>query len=363
MSDDPLELASPAPRDTDGDISFLTGESGDRPPYVIAEVGVNHNGDLDLAVRSIEAAAECGADAVKFQSFSAAEFMADRELTYSYPTPEGVVTENMFGMFERLELPAPWHGVLQKACRENGVDFLSSAADTQAADLLHSLGVPAIKLSSEDMINYPLLRHVAGLGTPVLLSTGMGDQREVDDAVSLFRSARTPLILLHCVSLYPTPPSEANLLRMRGLAERYRVPVGYSDHTTGITASVVATTLGAKVIEKHFTLDRGLVGPDHELSADPDELRRLVSAIREVHMALGSDAIQPSNGEKDSRVLFRRSVVAAREIEAGESLHRDDLALKRPGTGLHPREMESLIGRKTKKHLNRDARITLDDLL
>ena len=228
-----------------------------RPPWIVAEIGVNHDGRLERAMDSIDAAAGAGADAVKFQTFRTEEFMADRDLRYAYRTATGVASETMFAMFKRLELPPSWHAPLRDRAAARGLTFLSSAADPASADLLVGLGVPALKIASEDLINAPLLEHVAAAGLPVILSTGMADAGEIDDAVGILeRGGVRELLLLHCVSLYPTPDVQANLRRMTTLAARYGRPVGLSDHTRGSVAAVAATVAGAVMIEKHFTLDR-----------------------------------------------------------------------------------------------------------
>ncbi len=333
-----------------------------RDPYVIAEIGVNHNGDLDLTRRSIDRAVDAGVDAVKFQTFRAEEFMADPDHIYEYESGGAKVRESMFEMFKRLELPERWYDPLRDYARERGVDFLSSSADPESVDLLVDLGVPALKVASEDLINLPLLAHVANAGLPVLLSTGMGDEVEVDRALSVLRPKVPAILLLHCVSLYPTPDAEVNLRRMTALADRTGLPVGYSDHSRGIEAAVGAVALGARVIEKHFTLDRALPGPDHSLSADPDEMTALVRACRRVASMRGEERVSPSPGEHQARLDFRRSIVAARDLEAGTVLSTSDLALKRPGTGLHPFRMEELLGRRLLTVVARNERLTLDHL-
>jgi sialic acid synthase SpsE len=333
-----------------------------RAPYIIAEIGVNHDGDLGRARRSIESAAAAGVDAVKFQTFRADEFMADRDHTYEYKAGDTIVHESMYGMFKRLELPSNWHGPLRDYACESGVDFLSSAADPQSVDLLVKLGVAAIKLASEDLINLPLLEYVAGTGWPVLLSTGMADEGEVDRAVRVLRGRVPELLLLHCVSLYPTPDAEVNLCRMTALAKRTGLQIGYSDHSHGIEAAVGAVALGARVIEKHFTIDRSLPGPDHALSADPREMADLVRACRRVAAMRGEPKVEPSAGEYQARRDFRRSIVAAADLAADTVLTSAHLSLKRPGTGIHPFRVEELLGRRLSIPLARDEQVTLEHL-
>lgn len=329
------------------------------PPLVIAEIGVNFNGDLELAKRSIDMAVGAGAGAVKFQTFRAEEFIADPQLTYTYTSQGKEVTEQAVAMFKRLELKTEWHKELSDYAAARGSLFLSSAADPISADLLKKVGVPALKIASEDLINVPLLRHVAGLSMPVILSTGMADEWEVDRAVEIL-SPCPSLLLMHCTSLYPTPPQEANLARMTSLALRYGLPVGYSDHTMGSDAAAAATALGALMIEKHFTIDKTLPGPDHAMSADPRELAELSERARRISAMIGSQEIAPSPGERIARQDFRRSIVAARKLKAGALLALGDMAVKRPHTGLHPFEMDSLVGKTLKQDLDADQQITRD---
>lgn len=338
--------------------------SQDGPPYVIAEIGVNHNGDMSLAKQSIEAAARSGADAVKFQSFRAEEFMADRDRTYTYRSQGNIVEEPMYSMFKRLELSYEDHQELLEHSRSQGVEFLSSAADREAVDLLIGLEVPVIKIASEDLINRPLLEYVARKGVPVILSTGMADHREIDEALSVFEDAQAPQpLLLHCVSLYPTPDEEANLYRIKALQERYGRSVGFSDHTIGPEAALAATALGAVLIEKHFTIDQNLPGPDHTTSIDPVGLEQMLLGIRKVALQRGSGQIDPAARESHARIDFRRSIVATCSIPSGEEIHEEMLALKRPGTGIHPRHLSELVGRRVNRLIAEDEQIAWEDLI
>ncbi len=332
-----------------------------KPPLIIAEIGVNFNGDLSLAKETIDAAVDAGAGAVKFQTFRAEEFIADPNLTYTYESQGKPVTENAFEMFKRLELSAAWHHELKAYAETRDAIFLSSAADRQAADLLKSIGVPALKIASEDLINAPLLQYVATLNIPVILSTGMADAWEVDRALEIMRPCPS-LLLMHCTSLYPTPINEINLLRLSALAETYGYPIGFSDHSLGSAAAVAATALGALMIEKHFTLCKTLPGPDHAMSADPAELAALTAATRDMAVMLGPGLIEPSPGEIIARMDFRRSIVAARDIKSGTRLSAEDLALKRPHTGLHPHEISKVIGRTARGDLKADQQIRWDQL-
>ncbi len=330
-------------------------------PYVVAEIGLNHNGDLSLAKKTIDAAVEAGADAVKFQTFRAEEFMADHEMAYEYESGGERVSESMYEMFKRLELPEIWHAELQAYAHANGLEFLSSAADPTSADLLIALGTPVLKIASEDLINLSLLEYVAKRRVPVILSTGMADQTEIDQAVTILRKGGCKnLLLLHCVSLYPTPDEEANLLRMTSLRDRYGTLAGFSDHTLGCEATIAAVALGAVLIEKHFTLDRTLRGPDHALSSDPTELAEIVAGVRKVVKQLGSPDLMPSRGERAAREQFRRSVVAAVDIAKGAIIKREMLCLKRPGDGIPPRELDALVGKRARRGFEVNGQIKWD---
>jgi len=334
------------------------------PVYLVAEIGINHNGDPELARETIRAAARAGADAVKFQTFRAGEFMADRDVPYEYLSGGSLVRESMYEMFKRTELRPDQHPDLKNWAREAGVDFLSSAADPESADLLAGLGVPAIKLASEDLINYPLLRHVGGLDLPVILSTGMADRDEISLALETIRDAgQERLLLLHCVSLYPTPDREANLHRIRTLSRTFGLPVGYSDHTQGTEAALGAAALGALFIEKHFTLDRSLPGPDHAFSSDPTEFRELSAGVRRLRSMLGDGDLTPGRAELEAARNFRRGIVAGRDLPEGAVLGPGLLALKRPQTGLHPKHLPALTGRVLRTGVPKDGPIDWDVLL
>lgn len=316
-----------------------------QPVFVIAEVGVNHNGDLKMARALIDVAVEAGADAVKFQTFR-----ADRLATPDAPKAEYQLRttgdeESQLEMLRRLELSADAHRELQSYCRERGIIFLSTPFDEEAVDLLDSLGVPAFKISSGDVTNSPLLEHVASKGKPIILSTGMSELSEVIEAVSVLHTegCENP-VLLHCVTDYPADPADVNLRAMATMSSAFDVPVGFSDHTEGIDVALAAVALGACVIEKHFTLDRSLPGPDHRASLEPAELRELVRSIRRVETALGNGRKVPTASEAETAKVARRSLVAARDIPAGATLKRDMVVLRRPGTGLSPAMLNGLLG-------------------
>tara|TARA_Y100000590_G_C15623846_1_gene978607 strand:+ start:432 stop:1442 length:1011 start_codon:yes stop_codon:yes gene_type:complete len=318
--------------------------------YIIAEVGVNHNGSLDLAMKSIKAAAQSGADAVKFQSFEAKEFMSNKKVNYSYNTSRGIVKESMYEMFKRLEFKKDWYIKLSNYCKKFKIDFLSSAAHIEAAVILKKIKSKAIKIASEDIINYPLLKKIAKLNKTVILSTGMANEKEIDKAVLILKKIKKKLIILHCVSLYPTSKKEVNLNRILALKKKYNVSVGFSDHTLGTEAAIAAVSLGACLIEKHFTLNSKLKGPDHFLSLNPKEFKKMVTGIRLAEKMIGTGKIKPSLKELKIRNKFRRSIVAQTVIKKGAKFNLKMLSLKRPGTGLHPIFLSKLIGKIAKRN-------------
>lgn len=327
--------------------------------FVIAEAGVNHNGDLDLARELVRVAARAGADAVKFQTFSAERLATASAPKAAYQSARTDPQETQRGMLKRLELSAAEHRELIQECERAGILFLSSAFDEESADLLEQLGVVAYKVPSGEITNLSYLRHLAGKGRCLIVSTGMSTLDEVGAAVGAIReTAQVPLVLLHCVSLYPAPAASANLLAMQSMREAFAVPVGYSDHTEGQTVALAAVALGANMIEKHFTTDRSLPGPDHAASLEPDELRLLVEGIRAVQSARGDGVKRPTPEEAATAAVARKSLVAARDIAAGETIERDMLAIKRPGTGLPPERLNWVVGRRALKPIRAGSVIT-----
>jgi N,N'-diacetyllegionaminate synthase len=331
--------------------------------FIIAEAGVNHNGSLDLALQLVDAAKTSGADAVKFQTFRAellATHSAHKAAYQERTTPH---TESQFEMLQRLELDAAAHQRLIDHCRKVGIQFLSSPFDAQSADLLATMDVPLFKVPSGEITNLPFLQHLARKGRPLILSTGMSTLGEVEDAVNILQAAGAPqLTLLHCVTEYPAPYAEVNLRAMLTLKSAFGLPVGYSDHTPGIEIAIAAAALGAEVIEKHFTLDRSLPGPDHAASLEPSELEQMVTAIRHVEAALGTGIKAPARCERANISVARKSVVAARSLPAGHQLAAADLDIKRPGNGLSPKLLPALIGRTLRAALAKDEIIRWDHL-
>lgn len=329
--------------------------------YIIAEIGSNFNGDLEIAKKSIDAAVDCGANAVKFQTFKADEFVADKNLTYTYQTLTGeMVTETQYEMFKKLELPDEWHFELNQYANSKNVDFLSSAADRNAVDLLIELKVPIIKLASEDLINIALIEYVASKRYPTMLSTGMADEYEIDNALDIFeKNGSNDVIILHCVSQYPTPVKDASLARISAL-KKYNIPVGYSDHTEGWLAPMLSIAYGTCVIEKHFTLDKKLPGPDHKMAADPREFKKLVEMVRLAELIHGNETLHFHPSEQEARFEFRRSIVVKKDISKGTVIKENMLAYKRPGQGLKPYQKDLIIGKTLILDVKLNQQIKLD---
>jgi len=319
----------------------------DAPAWIIAEAGVNHNGDPALARKLVAAAAEAGADAVKFQTFRSAALVTAAAPKAAYQTRATTAGESQRAMLAALELDMPTHAELREHARKHGLTFFSSPFDEPSADALAALGVNAFKVPSGEIVNISYLRHLARFGKPLVISTGMATLDEVAVALDEVRaSGDPPVVLLHCLSAYPAPVAEVNLRAMDTLRERFACPVGLSDHTLGISVALAAVARGATVLEKHLTLDKHLPGPDHAASLDPVEFAALVKGVREIEAALGDGVKRPMPSELDTRRVARKSIVAARPLAAGERLTPDALTLKRPGTGIPPAELPELIGRR-----------------
>ncbi len=334
---------------------------GDVPCFVIAEAGVNHNGDPALAHALVDAAADAGADAIKFQTFE-----PDALVAADAPKAEYQLANDGAGsqaeMLARLVLPRDAHLALADHARSRGIVFLSTPFDEGSADLLAELGVGAFKIGSGDVTNLPLLAHVARKGRPIVLSTGMSTLDEVGEAVATLRSAGCEsLVLLHCVSSYPAPVAEMNLRAMATLAAQFAVPVGLSDHTHGIAIATAAVALGARVIEKHVTTDRRLPGPDHLASLEPHELRAMIDAIRAVESALGDGRKVPTPSERSTAAVARRSIHFRSALAAGASVTERDFIMLRPGTGLTPRHVAELVGRRLRRDVGRHAMARRED--
>jgi sialic acid synthase SpsE len=331
------------------------------PVYIIAEAGSNHDRDLDQARRLIDVAARAGADAVKFQTFRSDLIVAETTTRAEYLDAVLPPGQTMSDLFRQLELPREWHAQLAAHARDLGVDFLSTPFDHEAVDLLDAIGVNAFKVATYELWHLPLIRDIASRGKPIICSTGMADLSDVQAAVDVVRATgNEQLILLHCVVNYPPPFAELNLRAIETMRQAFRVPVGWSDHTPGWLAPVIATTLGAAVIEKHFTTDRGRSGPDHRFALEPDELGEMVRAIRDTEAALGDGIKRRAPAEDDLYVTARRSLFAARAIDAGTTIVADDIAILRPGTGLEVRDLEKVIGRTSRRRIERHEPLAWD---
>jgi N-acetylneuraminate synthase len=323
-----------------------------RPCAIIAEAGVNHNGSTETALLMVDAAADCGADVIKFQSFNTDALITPAAPKSAYQLKTTARYESQRDMLKRLELGKTAHQRLFERARERGIRFLSSPFDEASADMLESIGVGAFKLASGAITNLPLLEHVARKQRPVILSTGMSGLDEVEDAMRVFRRAGNDRIaLLHCVSNYPARPEDCNLRAMRALELAFDAPAGFSDHTMGVETALAAVALGACIIEKHFTLDRSMPGPDHAASVEPDGLRALIAGARIVEAALGDGSKKPVARESENRATGRVSLVARVHIPAGTILSQEHLCCKRPGSGISPMMLDKLVGRRTRTEI------------
>ena len=314
---------------------------------IIAEAGVNHNGDIKLAKQLIDVAADAGADYVKFQTFSADRIVTKSADKAEYQKQSSDSSESQYEMLKKLELSVEMHLELIEHCEHRSIKFLSTGFDIQSVDSLVGLGLGLIKIPSGEITNLPFLRYIGSLGLPVILSSGMSTMKEIDDALSILDQSglrRDKTTVLHCTTEYPTPMDEVNLRAMNNIRNTLGVAVGYSDHTVGVEVSIAAVALGASVIEKHFTIDRSLPGPDQKASLEPIELGAMVKAIRNVEVALGSDVKEPSISEIKNIQVARKSILAGRRIEAGEILSASNLVVKRPGDGISPMQWDRLIG-------------------
>jgi N,N'-diacetyllegionaminate synthase len=315
---------------------------------VIAEAGVNHNGDLATARRLVEVAARAGADLVKFQTFNADRLATPSAATAEYQARNTGKPESQHSMLSRLELSRDMHEQLIDHCRACGIGFFSTAFDCESADFLAQLGLDRFKIPSGEITNLPYLRHIGRYGKPIILSTGMADLDEIESALNVLEEAgarRDRITVLHCTTQYPATMAEVNLRAMLTIRDAFGVSIGYSDHTPGIEVAIAAVALGASVVEKHFTLDRTLPGPDHRASLEPAELAAMVSAIRNIERALGNGLKIPAPGELPNRPVARKSIVAACAIRAGERFNATNITTKRPGTGISPMRWDEVIGR------------------
>lgn len=324
----------------------LVGEG--EPIFIVAEVGSNHNRKLEQAKQLIDVAASAGADAVKFQTFLADKIVAKKSTKAGYMKKVGK-KESTYEIFKRIELPREWHRELAEYTAERGLIFLSSPFDEEAVDLLDELGVSAFKVASGELTNLPLIKYMAKKGKPLIVSTGAATVEEIAEVVSTIKSAENKkIVLLHCVVNYPAAEEDANLLAINTLRRKFKLCVGYSDHTLGIAAPIAAAALGAVIIEKHFTLDRKLPGPDHFYALEPNELKSMIKGVRAVEKLLGSSTKRPTGAEQEMRRLARRSIFAKVDIPAGTVIKKKMLMILRPAVGLEPKHFESVVGKKAK---------------
>jgi N,N'-diacetyllegionaminate synthase len=329
---------------------------------IIAEAGVNHNGQLDYALELIRKAAEAGADIVKFQTFKAGKLVSRSAKKAAYQSAnmkDG--DDSQFRMLQNLEIPQDWYPVLMDECKRCQIEFLSTPFDEESADFLETLNTPLFKIPSGELTNKPFLVHLAKKNKPIILSTGMADMNEIKAALDVILANGLPkekLSLLHCNTEYPTPFEDVNLLAMNHIQRETGVMVGYSDHTKGIEVPVAAVALGAKVIEKHFTLDRNFPGPDHAASLEPDELKAMVQAIRNIEKAIsGSGIKQPSESEKPNIPVARKSLHLSEELKEGEVLTAEHLIALRPGDGISPMDIEKVIGKRVNRFIEAGTKL------
>ncbi len=333
------------------------------PAYVVAEIGINHNGDIKLARKSIDAAAATGANAVKFQSYETDDFIRDGSLTYSYESEGRRVTESQRAMFQRCELEPVDISSLKSHCDKANIDFHATPTSTNGVKRLVEMGVGVLKNGSDFLTHPDVITAMGRSRLPTVLSTGMATLAEVESAVNTFRkTGNDKIILLHCTSSYPTPFEEVHLNRMVTLRKAFNCPIGFSDHSVGSTAAIGAVALGACWIEKHFTIDKSLPGPDHRFSMSPMEFEHMVKRLREIEACMGSAVIAPSAAENDARVQFRISCAAAKPMKKGQTLAESDIVFLRPATGLAPENKDRLIGRKIVRDLRAGENIGMNDV-
>ena len=328
--------------------------------FIIAEAGVNHNGSIELAYKLIDVASASGADAVKFQTFKAENLVSKNAQKAEYQKKATNQSESQFNMLKKLELDANTHKKLINYCKKKDIVFLSTPFDHESIDLLNELGLQIFKIPSGEITNLTYLRHIGSLRKEVILSTGMSTLKEIEEALIILTSAGTPkenITILHANTMYPTPMEDVNLRAMRTIQNKFDVAVGYSDHTLGIEVDIAAVAMGATIIEKHFTIDKTMDGPDHKSSIDPEELKAMVSSIRNIEKALGSSIKKPSKSEKPNIIMARKSIVARKSIKKGELFTEKNITIKRPGIGISPMKWDTILG----KVAERDYQI--DDLL
>ena len=323
--------------------------------FIIAEAGVNHNGSFELAKKLVDVAADAGADCVKFQTFKADTIVSKSAQKAEYQQKTTDAEETQYQMLKRLELSESDHRELQKYCRKKGIMFLSTPFDVASIDFLDNLGVEYFKVPSGEITNLPYLRKINSKRKPVIMSSGMASLSEIKDALAVLKDCKVSL--LHCTTEYPCPYEGVNLKAMQTMSDAFHLPVGYSDHTQGIEVPIAAVAMGATIIEKHFTLDRNMEGPDHKASLEPDELKAMVTAIRHIEAAFGTGQKEPAECEKKNMAIARKSIVAKRAIKKGELLTEENLTVKRPGDGISPMKWDEVVGTVAKHDYAEDEKI------
>lgn len=333
---------------------------------IIAEAGVNHNGNIELAKRLIDEAKETGADIVKFQTFIAEKVISSNAAKAAYQVNNTSTSESQLDLVKKLELSFDDFRYLKKYASEKGIEFLSTPFDTESIFFLKQLGIRIFKIPSGEITNLPYLTLIGSFGMEVIISTGMCTLDEIGRALDILIKAGTPLdsiTVLHCSTEYPTPMEDVNLRAMLQIKERFGVQVGYSDHSKGIEVAIASVALGARVIEKHFTLDKNMEGPDHKASLDPAELKQMVDAIRNIEIAMGDGIKRPMSSEIKNIAIARKSIHLSRDITEGTLLSSDMLEMKRPGDGISPMEIDTVIGRRVNKDLTADHKLSFNDLV
>lgn len=336
-----------------------TKVGGDSPVFVIAEAGVNHNGDLNIAKEMVDAAVEFGASAIKFQTFKAEKLATKEAPKAEYQKELSQKEESQLDMLKKLELSKEETKDIFNYCEKKRIGYFSTPYGFETASILQELGTPAYKIGSSDIDNYPLLKQIAKYGKPVILSSGMSTLGEIVDSLNWLRDGGCKEIaLLHCVTSYPAKFEDVNLRVLQTFQQAFDVPIGFSDHTLGIAVSLAAVALGAKLIEKHFTLDKNMVGPDHKASLEPEEMKSMIDGIRNIEKSLGSPVKRLLPSEIPIKEVARKSITAAKDIPKGTLITKAMLAVKRPGTGISPKYWKIIIGRKTKADIKKDEMIS-----
>lgn len=337
--------------------------SYDSRPFIVAEAGINHNGELEKAFEMIKIAKKTKVDAIKFQTFKAEEFVADSKLLFTYKSQGSEITEPMLDMFKRYEFSDEQWSSIKKKCDEEDIIFLSTPQNPSDLKLLLELGIPAIKVGSDDLTNLPLLKNYASAGLPMIISSGMSNVTEIHEALSVIGTFDGhPTILLLTTSQYPTPPEDVNLLKLNTLSKTFPgIPLGFSDHTQGPLASSLAVTLGARFFEKHFTLDHNLPGPDHWFSEEPLGIEKWANSIKISYTMLGNNTIRPTPSEESMKILARRSIVAINDVNKGELLDTINVGLRRPGDGLSPKFFDQIMGKRATRNISKGSKLQLGD--